>query len=150
TRRTSIRARASSACDEDEGDGRGKSPPDRCPHATRGPLSGAASMDRLDDVPSGCQRDIARAESPSRPRVAAQRRRPMATCRPLSAASIALSALGVLVSGCKPKPPPVDDHAQTSAPAPQPAVAQYPVMAPLDEYLIADRDAEVALARSAA
>jgi hypothetical protein len=74
----------------------------------------------------------------------------MATCRPLSAASIAVSALGVFVLGCKPQPAPADhDHAQTQAPAPQPAVGQYPVMAPLDEYL-ADRDAEIALARSAA
>jgi hypothetical protein len=67
-----------------------------------------------------------------------------------------VSALGVFVLGCKPEPPPADhDHAQAlaqpPAPAPQPqlAVAQYPVMAPLDEYL-ADRDAEIALARSAA
>jgi len=78
----------------------------------------------------------------------------MATFRFLSAASIAVSALGVFVvfvPGCKPKPPPADhDHAQAPAPAAKPAVAQYPVMAPLDEYLIADRDAEIALARSAA
>jgi hypothetical protein len=58
-------------------------------------------------------------------------------------------ALGVFVVGCGPKPPPAD-HAQTLASPPQPAVARYPVMAPLDEYLIADRDVEIALARSAA
>ena len=32
----------------------------------------------------------------------------------------------------------------------QDAKAQYPSMAPLDQYLITDRDAEIALARSAA
>ncbi|MGD0158338.1 MAG: hypothetical protein ABSB50_19790 [Terracidiphilus sp.] len=32
----------------------------------------------------------------------------------------------------------------------QPASAQYPAMAPLDQYLIADRNAEITLARSAA
>src|SRR5262249_18416196 len=83
-----------------------------------------------------------------------QRRRSMAPYRPVSAASIAVSALGVFgvfVLGCKPTPPPADhDHAQTPAPAPQPAVGQYPVMAAVDEYLIAARDAEIALARSAA
>lgn len=33
---------------------------------------------------------------------------------------------------------------------PRQAVASYPVMAPIDQYLMADRDAELALARSAA
>jgi hypothetical protein len=51
-------------------------------------------------------------------------------------------------AGCAPKPLPAD-HAQTLSAAPPPA-AQYLVMAPLEEYLIADRDAEIALARTAA
>ena len=75
----------------------------------------------------------------------------MLTCRSRSAASI-LSivsfAISASVSGCEPKPLPVD-HAQNPPAAPPPS-AGYPVMAPLEEYLIADRDAEVALARTAA
>ncbi len=71
----------------------------------------------------------------------------MATRRPLSATVIVLSTLGGFVLGCKPAD---RDHEKAPARPPQPAVAQYPVMAPLDEYLIADRDAEIALARSAA
>jgi hypothetical protein len=72
----------------------------------------------------------------------------MARCRPLSAASILVSAVGVFVSGCNPKPQ-SPDHVQTPSADPR-ATAQYPVMAPIEEYLIGDRDAEVALARSAA
>src|SRR5262249_51448283 len=116
----------------------------------RSPLSGAASVRRLDDLPSSCQRDIARARSRVGLKFPSQRRGSMATCRPLSAASIAVCALGVFVLGCQSKPPADHDHAQTPAPAAQPAVGQYPVMAPLEEYLMADRDAEIALARSAA
>jgi hypothetical protein len=64
------------------------------------------------------------------------------------AASIFVSAVSVLVSGCAPKPPPADP-AQPLTADPRPS-AEYPVMAPLEAYLIADRDAEVALARTAA
>ena len=71
----------------------------------------------------------------------------MVTLRPLYAASILMS-VGVFTSGCEPKPQPAD-HAQLLSADPRPS-AQYPVMAPLEEYLIADRDAEVALARTAA
>jgi hypothetical protein len=72
----------------------------------------------------------------------------MVTCRSLSAASLCALAIGGFASGCAPRPPPAD-HAQNGSVPPPPSAA-YPVMAPLDEYLIADRDAEVALARSAA
>ena len=72
----------------------------------------------------------------------------MHTLRSQFAASIVLSALGAFVSGCGPKPQPAD-HARLLSAAPPPPAA-YPVMAPLEEYLMADRDAEVALARSAA
>jgi hypothetical protein len=57
-------------------------------------------------------------------------------------------AAGVFACGCEPKPQPAD-HAQPLSAVPRPA-AEYPVMAPLEEYIMADRDAEVALARSAA
>jgi hypothetical protein len=72
----------------------------------------------------------------------------MVTSRSLSAASILMSAVGVFNSGCGPKPRPAD-HAQILSADARPS-AQYPVMAPLEEYLIADRDAEIALARTAA
>ena len=72
----------------------------------------------------------------------------MVTCRPLSAASTLVSAVGVFVSGCTPRPSPAD-HARVLSADPRPS-ADYAVMAPLEEYLIADRDAEVALARTAA
>ena len=72
----------------------------------------------------------------------------MVTARSLCAASIFMPAVGVLLSGCEPKPRPAD-HAQTLSADARPS-AEYPVMAPLEEYLIADRDAEIALARSAA
>jgi hypothetical protein len=71
----------------------------------------------------------------------------MVTCRSMSVASILVSAIGMCASGCTPKSPPAD-HAQTVSADPKPS-ADYPAMAPLEEYL-ADRDAEVALARSAA
>ncbi len=71
----------------------------------------------------------------------------MVTCRPLSPGSIAVSALALFVFGCT--TPKLSDNAPTAAPPPQPAAGKYPVMAPLEEYL-ADRDAEIALARSAA
>jgi hypothetical protein len=71
----------------------------------------------------------------------------MVSCRPLCAASILMSAVGVF-SACEPKPQPAD-HAQILSAAPRPS-AEYPVMAPLEEYLIADRNVEVALARTAA
>jgi hypothetical protein len=77
-----------------------------------------------------------------------ERMETMVPRRPLCAALIAVSAVGVFVSGCGPKPLPADRAQVLSAEA-RPA-AQYPAMAPLDEYLIADRDAEVALARTAA
>ena len=72
----------------------------------------------------------------------------MVTFRPSGAALILMSAVGVFISGCEPKAQPAD-HAQTLSALPPPS-AQYPVMAPVAEYLIADRDAEVALARTAA
>ena len=72
----------------------------------------------------------------------------MVTFRPLCAASIVMSVVGVSTSACGPKPLPAD-HARTLSADPPPS-AQYPVMAPLEEYLIADLDAEVALARTAA
>jgi hypothetical protein len=64
----------------------------------------------------------------------------MATWRLPSAVSIVVSAVGVFASGFDSKPP-------ASAP---PATVKYAEMAPIDEYLIADRNEEVALARSAA
>ena len=69
----------------------------------------------------------------------------MVMSRPLRAASILMSAVGVgvFISGCEPKP-------QAAAPAQTLSATEYPVMAPLEQYLIADRDAEVALARTAA
>jgi hypothetical protein len=71
----------------------------------------------------------------------------MPTYRSLSAASILVSAIGAFTCGCAPQPQPVE-HAQNPSMAPPPS-AGYPAMAPLDAYLM-DRDAEVALARSAA
>jgi hypothetical protein len=59
-----------------------------------------------------------------------------------------MSAVSVLTFGCGPKAQPAD-HAPMLAAA-TPSSAEYPVMAPLEQYLMADRDAEVALARSAA
>jgi hypothetical protein len=73
---------------------------------------------------------------------------PMTTHHPLSLATILLSSAGLFASGCGPKPPPAE-HAQLLSADVRPSVG-YPVMAPLEEYLIADRDAEVALARTAA
>ena len=72
----------------------------------------------------------------------------MVTFRAQCAASILVSAVGAITSGCEPKPQ-LAAHEQVSSAAPRPP-AEYPVMAPLEEYLIADRDAEVALARTAA
>jgi hypothetical protein len=66
----------------------------------------------------------------------------MLTRRSLSVASWVL-AVGAFASACKSKSA---DPAQVSATR----SAAYRAMAPLDEYLIADRDAEVALARTAA
>ncbi len=65
----------------------------------------------------------------------------MAKRRALLIASILISAVGA---------PLLVSHAQTPGTAPRPKGADYRVMAPLEEYLIADRDAEIALARSAA
>jgi hypothetical protein len=67
---------------------------------------------------------------------------------PQCAASILVSVVGLVISGCAPKPQPAG-HAQTLSADRRPS-ADYPVMAPLEEYLIADRDAEIALARTAA
>jgi hypothetical protein len=72
----------------------------------------------------------------------------MVTFRALCAASISMSAVGAFLSGCGPKPLPAD-HAQVLSADARPPAA-YPAMAPLEQYLSADRDAEVALARSAA
>src|SRR5580698_8837535 len=68
-----------------------------------------------------------------------------------------LAATLVLAAACAPEPPraPALAAAATSTSlaardeAPRPP-AEYPVMAPLEQYLIADRDVEVALARTAA
>ena len=54
-----------------------------------------------------------------------------------------LASTLVLAAACAPGSP------RAPAADPRPSAA-YPVMAPLEEYLIADRDAEVALARTAA
>ena len=72
----------------------------------------------------------------------------MVTLRPLCKGAIFVSAVIGVVSGCTPKPQPAD-HAQLLSAVPRTS-AEYPVMAPLEEYLIADRDVEVALARTAA
>ena len=55
----------------------------------------------------------------------------MVPFRPLFAASILASAVGVFISGCAPKPLPAD-HAQISSADARPS-AGYPVMAPLEE-----------------
>jgi len=74
----------------------------------------------------------------------------MVTIRPLCAASILVSVIGLLVSGCEPRPKPQPaEHAQVPPGGARPP-AGYPVMAPLDEYLMPDREAEIALARTAA
>ena len=62
-------------------------------------------------------------------------------------ASIVLLAVSASVSACGARPLPAE-HAQILSAVPTPS-AGYPVMAPLEEYLMG-RDAEVALARSAA
>ena len=72
----------------------------------------------------------------------------MVTFHPLCAVSILMSTVGVFISGCEPKPQQAA-HAQILSAAPRPS-ADYKVMAPLAEYLIADRDVEVTLARTAA
>jgi hypothetical protein len=82
----------------------------------------------------------------------------MVTYRPLFAASLLVSAVSAFVSGCAPKAQAqAPNHAQLLFVQPQqqqkpqqpPPSAQYPVMAPIEQYLD-DRDAEIALARSAA
>jgi hypothetical protein len=65
----------------------------------------------------------------------------MARCHPALLASILIAAVAALM--------PVS-YGQTTAVALRPKGADYTVMAPLEKYLIADRDAEIALARSAA
>jgi hypothetical protein len=72
----------------------------------------------------------------------------MGTVRAQHAASILTSVIGAFIAGCAPQPKPAD-HAQSRPADPRPS-ADYARMAPLDEYLIADRDAEIALARTAA
>jgi hypothetical protein len=72
----------------------------------------------------------------------------MIACRPLPTASFVLSALGASVLGCAAQPPTVE-HAQTLSADPS-STASYAAMAPIEQYLMADRDAEVVLARSAA
>jgi hypothetical protein len=71
----------------------------------------------------------------------------MVKFRTLCAASISMSAVGAFMSGCGPQQLPAG-HAQARS-ADAPPAAAYPVMATIEEYL-ADRDAEIALARSAA
>jgi hypothetical protein len=70
----------------------------------------------------------------------------MTRTHPVRTAASALSA--ALISACAPQPRPAE-HAQPVPADPRP-VAEYPVMAPLDQYLMTDREAEVALARTAA
>jgi hypothetical protein len=60
-----------------------------------------------------------------------------------------MCALGASSMGCAAQTP-VGDQAKAAAASPPPAASAYAAMAPLDQYLIADRDAEIALARSAA
>src|SRR5215472_12975404 len=71
----------------------------------------------------------------------------MALHRLMPAASIALFALGASLVSCAAKPPVTADQAKTLAA--EPIGSKYAAMAPLEEYL-SDRDAEIALARSAA
>jgi hypothetical protein len=71
----------------------------------------------------------------------------MVTFRPLCAASIWVSAVSAFVTGCAPQAQ-SPDQAKPLLTEPRPSAA-YPVMAPLEQYL-ADRDVEIALARSAA
>jgi hypothetical protein len=72
----------------------------------------------------------------------------MVTRRPLTA-SIMVYSLGVPLFACGPKSLPAE-HPQSLVTDTRTKGPTYPVMAPLDEYLIPDRDAEIALARSAA
>jgi hypothetical protein len=86
----------------------------------------------------------------------------MAPYRTMRAAVIvSFGLLGVSLTGCVAQPVVADPVTSGETPKPQapPAnkvsadarpKASYPAMAPLEEYLIADRDAEIALARSAA
>jgi hypothetical protein len=57
-------------------------------------------------------------------------------------------AVAAAAAGCARQPP----AAAPSSPSPaaDPTTASYPSMAPVEQYLIADRDAEIALARTAA
>jgi hypothetical protein len=71
----------------------------------------------------------------------------MVMFRSLCKASLLVSAVGASVSACAAEARPAD-HAQLLFAAPRPP-AEYPTMAPVAQYL-ADRDAEIALARSAA
>jgi hypothetical protein len=62
-------------------------------------------------------------------------------------------AVAAAAAGCAGQPPPATPSSpspSTAADAPKAPKASYPRMAPIEQYLIADRDAEIALARSAA
>jgi hypothetical protein len=70
-------------------------------------------------------------------------------------AVIAVAAVAVVASGCAGAPPaapvaPVPAAAPAVAAAAPATPSVYPTMAPLEQYLMPDRDAEIALARSAA
>jgi hypothetical protein len=71
------------------------------------------------------------------------------------AAVVSALALAAAVAGCAGQPPvAAPPPPSATPPAPGPAAsapkASYPGMAPIEQYLIADRNAEIALARSAA
>jgi hypothetical protein len=72
---------------------------------------------------------------------------PEGHCRP-STRLLALGAMILVISACEPTPRPAN-HAPVLSAGSQPATA-YPVMAPIEAYLIANRDDEIALARTAA
>jgi hypothetical protein len=60
-------------------------------------------------------------------------------------------AAAATAAGCAAQPPAAAPSSpSTAVAASTPAKASYPSMAPLEQYLLADRDAEIALARSAA
>jgi hypothetical protein len=65
-------------------------------------------------------------------------------------------AVAAAAAGCAGQPPAAAPSSPSTAAPPSPSTtagatkAAYPTMAPLEQYLIADRDAEIAMARSAA
>ncbi len=72
----------------------------------------------------------------------------MTSSRSTSAASIAVVSVVASLIGCADKPV-MPDAAKTPAATEPPKAATYPAMAPIEQYLMG-RDAEIALARSAA